>query len=95
MIRSVFRRAGSALMAGMLCAALASPAPAQDLKLPPVDEAARNPAFAKYRAALIAAVRRRDLEYVVARGAPEIKLSFGGQYGRDMFRASFTGIEKW
>ncbi len=95
MIRSVFRRAGSALMAGMLCAALASPAQAQGLKLQPVDEAAKNPVFAKYRAALIEAVRRRDLDYVVARAAPEIKLSFGGQYGRDMFRASLTGIEKW
>lgn len=96
MIRgSIPGRVGSALMAGLLCAALASPAPAQDLKLPPVDEAARNPAFAKYRAALIEAVRRRDLDYVVARAAPEIKLSFGGQFGRDAFRASLTGTQEW
>ncbi len=96
MIRSLIPgRIGSALMAGMICAALASPAMAQGLKLPPVDEAARKPAFAKYRAALIEAVRRRDVDYVVARAAADIKLSFGGGFGRDMFRATLTGTDDW
>ena len=95
MIRDVTRRVGLALMAGLICAALASPALAQGLKLQPVDEAAKNPAFAKYRAALIGAVRRRDADYVAARAAPDIKLSFGGDYGRDTFRASLTGTEEW
>ncbi len=95
MNRSVIKRTGSALMAGMILLALALPSSARELKLRPVDEAARNPAFAKYRAALIEAVRRRDVDYVVARAAPEIKLSFGGQYGQDAFRASLTGTAEW
>ncbi len=95
MIWGVTKRAGSALIAGLLLLALASPALAQGLKLQPVDEAAKNPAFAKYRAALIEAVRRRDLDYVVARAAPEIMLSFGPISGRDAFRASFSGTQEW
>lgn len=97
MIRNlgIIRRIGSALTAGLICAALISPAVAQGLRLLPVDEAAKNPAFAKFRAALIAAVRRRDLDYVVARAAPEIMLSFGPISGRDAFRASFSGTQEW
>jgi len=73
----------------------ASSAVARDLRLEPVDEASSNAEFAAYRAALLDAVRRRDADYVVARADPEIKLSFGGDYGRESFRRSLTGKEEW
>ena len=73
----------------------ALPAAAQGLRLEPVDEASRNAKFAAYRSALLDAVRRQDADYVVARADPEIKLSFGGEYGRESFRQSLTGKEEW
>ena len=73
----------------------AMPAAAQDLRLQPVDEASRNPEFAAYRAALLEAVGQRNVEYVVARADPDIKLSFGGEYGRAMFREALVGDEEW
>ena len=72
-----------------------SPAGAQGLRLEPVDEAPRNAKFAAYRAALLDAVRRRDAEFVVAQADREIKLSFGGDYGRESFRRALTGKEEW
>jgi len=71
-------------LAGLLF--LAAPVPAEELKLYPVDEAAEDPAFLAFRADLQAAIRRRDLEAVVAVASDDIKLSFGGSYGRRTFR---------
>lgn len=65
---------------------LAAPAPAAELKLPPVDEAGEDPAFLAFRDDLLAAVRRRDIEAVAAAAGEDIKLSFGGSYGRETFR---------
>lgn len=70
-------------------------AAAQNLRLEPVDEASRNPAFAAYRTALLEAVIRRDVDYVVARAGREIKLSFGGDIGRENFRLALTGEDEW
>jgi hypothetical protein len=70
-------------------------AAAQNLRLEPVDEASRNPAFAAYRAALLDAVRRRDTDFVVARAGQKIKLSFGGDHGRENFRLALTGEDEW
>ncbi|MCK4869371.1 MAG: hypothetical protein KAT39_15060, partial [Alphaproteobacteria bacterium] len=85
------------LAAGTVIFGLAGalPAAAQGLRLESVDEAARNPQFAAWRAALLDAVRRRDTEFVVARADPAIKLSFGGDYGRENFRRALTGKEEW
>jgi hypothetical protein len=65
---------------------LAAPAPAEELKFYPVDNAAQDPAFLAFRDELLAAIRRRDLEAVVAVASDDIKLSFGGSYGRRTFR---------
>ncbi|MEN8195648.1 MAG: hypothetical protein ABFS30_03920 [Pseudomonadota bacterium] len=85
------------LAAGAVVFGLAGalPAAAQGLRLEPVDKASRNPGFAAYRAALLDAVRRRDVDFVVARADPEIKLSFGGDYGRENFRRALTGENEW
>lgn len=76
-------------------ALLAAPALAQEMKLKPVDQAGRDPSFAKFRTALLDAVRRRDVDYVVAQADLEVKLSFGGDYGRDTFHNLLTGTEDW
>lgn len=76
--------ASFAILAGFLL--LPASVPAAELKLHPVDEAGEDPAFLAFRDDLLAAVRRRDLEAVVAVASEDIKLSFGGSYGRRTFR---------
>ncbi len=85
------------LVAGAIIFGLAGamPAAAKSLRLEPVDEASGNSAFATWRAALLEAVRRRDVEFTVAQAGREIKLSFGGDYGRESFRQALTGEEYW
>lgn len=56
------------------------------VKILPIDEAARDPEFLTFRDRLLKAVRQRNLDAVVAVAAEDIKLSFGGGYGRDQFR---------
>ncbi len=63
-----------------------TPVAGETVKILPVDEAAQVPEFLALRDRLLTAVRQRDLEAVVAVAAADIKLSFGGDYGRDQFR---------
>lgn len=70
-------------------ALLASPVMAEQLR--PFDEGKRDPSFATFRAKLIAAIKRRDLNYVVAQAAPGIRLGFGGTNGRAWFRKHLVG----
>ena len=72
----------------ILCPSLA--VQATDLKLPPVDEAWKDPSLVTFRKGMLAAVKRRDVKYVVARAARNIKLSFGGYAGRKTFRSWLT-----
>ncbi len=84
---------------GRLVAALAvlwaCGAVAAGLKLAPVDEADRDPTLVKFRTALLAAVERRDVKYVVARADPKIRLSFGDDIGRKTFSRWLKGKEEW
>ena len=72
----------------VLCSSPA--AQAAELKLPPVDEAWKDPSLVSFRKGMLAAVKRRDVKYVVARAARSIKLSFGGYAGRKTFREWLT-----
>ncbi len=72
----------------VLCSSLA--VQAAELKLPPVDEAWKDPSLVSFRKGMLAAVKRRDVKYVVARAARSIKLSFGGYAGRKTFREWLT-----
>jgi hypothetical protein len=69
----------------------AVPAAAKELRLQQVDQASQDPEFMAWRTALLDAVRRRDVDYVVAQADPNIKLSFGDDYGADRFREFLTG----
>ena len=66
-----------------------------ELKLLPVDEADRDPTLVKFRTALLAAVERRDVKYVVARADPKVRLSFGDDMGRKTFSRWLKGEEEW
>lgn len=87
----IFGMAGPALCAALLGGQVL----AAELKLRPVDEGARDQSFASFRAALLEAVRQRDVESVVSRASPEIKLSFGGDVGRETFREGLEGMADW
>lgn len=71
----------------------ATPAAAQPFKAVPVDEAGEDPALAALRDRLLAAVRRRDVDGVVALAAPDIHLSFGGHHGRQTLRRWLDGVD--
>ena len=78
----------------------ASPPPRAAV-FPPVDQAARDPAFLDFLENLRTLVRARDADAVAAHADPDIKLSFGGAYGRESFHQSlsenptFGGASYW
>ena len=79
----------------------ASPPPPRAPVFPPVDQAARDPAFLDFLENLRTLVRARDADAVAAHADPDIKLSFGGAYGRESFHQSlsenptFGGASYW
>lgn len=87
------------LLALLLLLGAAMPAAAEHATFPPFDEAGQEPSFRAYRAGLLAAVERRDLEAVTAMASADINLSFGGDSGRQTFMAWLadpeTGEDYW
>jgi hypothetical protein len=79
------RSLAAALIVVSACAVQAA-----ERKLQPVDEAWKDPTLVAFRKDLLAAVKRRDVRYVVARAARKIQLSFGGYAGRKTFREWLT-----
>ena len=63
---------------------------AAELKVLPVDEAAKDASLLAFRDKLLDAIARRDLDYVVNQASNDIKLSFGGSFGTKDFRKSLT-----
>jgi hypothetical protein len=67
----------------------------------PVDEAAGDPEFRVFRDNLLAAVIAEDIDAVTTVAHPDIKLSFGGDYGRSAFadllsaNESFNTLTYW
>lgn len=86
----------SAAAAGALALTLVpAPGSAQDLKFRPVDQAERVPSLAEFRTQYLDAVRRRDAEFVVAGASEDVKLSFGGSFGRESLSRTLTGTRAW
>jgi hypothetical protein len=76
--------------------ATAPSAPAvQGPKLTPVDEATSDPSLVAFRNELLAAVRKRDAEAVVALADPKIRTSFGGGDGAADFKRSLAQKGVW
>jgi hypothetical protein len=65
----------------LLFNASSSRALAQELKLFPVDEAAKDPSFKRFRDRLILAVKKHDRRFLVSILHPKILNSFGGDGG--------------
>lgn len=64
-------------------------------KLMPVDEATSDPSLVAFRKELVAAVRRRDADAVVALADPKIRSSFGGDGGAADFRRNLGQPGVW
>jgi hypothetical protein len=58
-------------------------------KLPPVDEASKDPTFKTFRDALIDAVKRKDTQYILGVLAPDILNDFGGGNGIQNFKSKW------
>lgn len=82
------------LVLGGLIVGLLGSAPAVAQQLRPFDEATKDQSFLKYRTALVAALRKGDIDYVVAQASPKIFLDFGGGRGRALFRKNLVGDRK-
>ena len=54
-------------------------------KLNPVDEGQLSPDFARFRQELLAAVERKDLDFILQIIDENIKVSFGGENGKEWF----------
>lgn len=61
----------------------------------PVDDATRDPELFAFRARLQRALVERDTAAVLAAADPDIKLSFGGQYGRAALRENLSDEAYW
>lgn len=70
----------------LLAAFAGQPSPTSAQEAPPVDEAADDPSLLAFRDALLDAVRRRDIDQVVAWAEPNIRLSADGAGGRAALR---------
>ena len=64
-------------------------------KLTPVDEATSDPSLVAFRDELLAAVRKRDANVVVALADPKIRTSFGGGGGAADFRRALAQPGLW
>ena len=64
-------------------------------KLTPIDEAKKDPSLAAFRDGLLAAVRRHDVDAVVAAADPKIRTSFGAGGGAEVLRQMLQRPETW
>lgn len=69
--------------------ALVLPLLATAEELLPVDEAAQRPSFFAFRADLLEAIARHDVEAVLSMVSPDVKNSFGDNDGIDAFREAW------
>lgn len=64
-------------------------------KLQPVDEATSDPSLVAFRDELLAAVRSRNADAVIALADPKIRTSFGGGGGAEDLRQSLQKAGMW
>ena len=62
-------------------------------KLPPIDECVADPSFSKFRAGLIAAAEKHDIETVIRALDDEVLVDFGGGSGKAAFREKWTSSD--
>ena len=82
-------------------AAVETPPPpvAGGQRLPPIDEASKDPSFLKFRDGLLQAVNRHDASHVLSILDPAIRNSFGGDGGiaefKEMWKPENADSELW
>ena len=59
-------------------------------RLPPVERCAGDPAFAQFRSQLEASVARRDIKALTGLMAEDVRLTFGGRWGKAGFHEYWT-----
>lgn len=64
-------------------------------KLMPADEAKKDPSLVAYREKLLDAVRRHDVDAVIASADPNIRTSFGEGGGSGVLRRMLESPERW
>jgi hypothetical protein len=69
--------------------------PSNGPKLTPVDEAGKDASLLAFRDQLVAAVRRRDADAVIALADPKIRTSFGGGGGSEDLRRALQQPGVW
>jgi hypothetical protein len=62
---------------------------AQERFAMPIDEGAKDASFAAFRTKLIAAVKKRDVKYILSITDKNIKLGFGGEDGIENFKKNW------
>lgn len=87
------RLARAALLSAIVLAGGSTSLKAQDLRVLPVDEAAEDPGLFAFRAQVQRAVAERDTAALLAIVDPDIKLSFGDDYGVARFREMLADPE--
>lgn len=87
MLRDYLR--GVTLILTACISIVSSSAGAQVAKLPRVDEAERDPSFLDFRTKLLKAAAQRDVEFLLAVTAPDIRVSFDDRNGVAALRASW------
>lgn len=78
----------------VLIALFAVTALPQEKYVKPVDEAAKDASFLAFRTKLIAAVERRDVNYILSIIDPKIKNGFGGEDGIANFKRGWKITSK-
>jgi hypothetical protein len=59
---------------------------AAPVRLPPIDQCAGDAGFAEFRTALTGAVEKRDIDALLGLMSDDVRVSFGGRYGKEQFR---------
>jgi hypothetical protein len=60
------------------------------VRLPPVEQCSNDPGFTRVRQQLERVVHARDLDGLLSLMSKDVRVTFGGRYGRDGFREHWT-----
>ncbi|MBP6011041.1 MAG: hypothetical protein KBA31_02335 [Alphaproteobacteria bacterium] len=77
-----------------LTAAAHAAEPPAPTRLPPIDEAAKDPSFVQFRNELKAVIARKDAAKLFSYLASDIHLNFGGGYGGPEFHQMWKPFDK-
>jgi hypothetical protein len=65
---------------------------AAPVRLPPVEQCLKDPGFTRVREQLEKVVHARDLDGLLSLMSKDVRVTFGGRFGRDGFREHWTSV---